>query len=662
MKLLFTKGHIGKLEIKNRAVMPAMGTNMSDGGRVNRAIVNHYEQRAKGGVGLIIVEVTCVDTPLGLNTPDMLRMDTDECIEGHQKITDAVHKHGAKVMLQLSHTGRGAKPDVIGAQPVGPSAVAMPFSFMMGLSGVSPRALTIDEVKTIEDKYAQAALRAKKAGYDGVQIHACGYYLCQQFLSSQANIRNDEYGGSKENRSRFVTNIISKIKKLCAEDFPVIVKISVLEIGKEAGIKLGEGLYYSYRFQEAGADAIEVLAGAWNETAKMSDTPETGQKKGIALPLCKLLRMARARKSGKVGFIFGRKAIRVPLIGGGRTFEPAIVEKALAKTCDFVFMGRGVLCEPNLVNLMREDKYDLARPCIGCNHCVNEQLQFRHSISCAGCAVLGSGENDYTIEKAKAIKNIVVIGGGPAGCELARIAAMRGHKVSLIEQSDRIGGQIALAIIPPNKQNVEPLIGYYEKQLAFHGVKVILNERATKESIAKMNPDTVIFATGTKPARPNIKGIDSPIMADYKDVLHGKKTGKKVTIIGGGTIGCELAELLAKKRKKVTLVEMTDTLAAKMPKTAQATAIGHLQHLNVTTLMNAAVTAITEKGVELQSGGKNQFVPSDTVILCVGDKPADDLYKASEDSFKEVYNIGDSDTIGDIKTAVAAGYHLGLKI
>ncbi|MEI6580342.1 MAG: NADH:flavin oxidoreductase, partial [Eubacteriales bacterium] len=369
MKYLFEKGYIGKLEIKNRAVMPAMGTNMSAGGKVNLAIINHYAQRAKGGVGLIIVEVTCVDAPLGLNTPDMLRIDTDEFIEGHKKLTDAIHNNGAKVMLQLSHTGRGAKPDVIGAQPVGPSAVAMPFSFMMGLKGVEPKALSVDEIKKIEDKYAEAALRAKKAGYDGVEIHACGYYLCQQFLSSQANVRTDEYGGTKEKRVRFVTKIISKTKELCNEEFPVIVKISVLELGKEAGIKLNEGLYYSFMMQKAGADAIEVLAGAWNEKAGMRDKPETGQRKGIALPLCTLLNMAKVTKTGKVNLIAGKKAIKVPLIGGGRSFEPAIVEKALAKQCDFVFMGRGQLCEPNLVNLMEEEKFELARPCIGCNQC-----------------------------------------------------------------------------------------------------------------------------------------------------------------------------------------------------------------------------------------------------------------------------------------------------
>ncbi len=662
MKYLFEKGHIGKLEIKNRAVMPAMGTNMSDSGKVNQAIINHYEQRAKGGAGLIIVEVTCVDAPLGLNTPDMLRMDTDELIEGHRKLTDAVHRHGAKIMLQLSHTGRGAKPDVIGAQPVGPSAVAMPFSFMMGLSGVEPRALSIEEIQKIEDKYAEAAERANRSGYDGVEIHACGYYLCQQFLSSQANVRTDEYGGSKEKRATFLLNIIAKTKKLCGEDFPVIVKLSVLEIGKDAGIKLGEGLYYSFMIQKAGADAIEVLAGAWNEKAGMRDTPETGQKKGIALPLCTLLNMARATKSGNVNLFFGKKAVTVPLIGGGRSFEPAIVEKALAKKCDFVFMGRGMLCEPELVNLMQADKFELARPCIGCNQCVNEQLQFRHSISCTGCPVIGNGENDYTVKKTNVIKNIVVVGGGPAGCEAARIAVMRGHDVSLIEQSGRIGGQIELAIIPPNKQNIEPLIKYYEKQLATNGVKVMLNEQATKESIAKRNPDAVIFATGTKPAKVRIKGIDNAIVYNYKDVLLGKKTGRKVAIIGGGTIGSELAELLTKKGKKVTVIEMTDTLAAKMPKTAQATVTGHLRHLKVTAMMESMVTEILDNGVEVLQNGNSIFVPADTVILCVGDRQNDELFESCKESFKEVYNIGDSDTIGDIKSAVASGYNLGTKI
>ena len=216
---LLSKGTIGTLETRNKTVMCAMGINQSDKGFVNDAVINHYAERAKGGIGLIMIEVTCVDAPVGLNTSNMLVADDDKYIPGLTKLTDAIHVHGAKCMLQLSHTGRGSRRKITGHQPVAPSAVAMPYSFMMGLGNEEPRALTIKEIQEIEDKYAQAALRAKKAGFDGVEIHSVGYYMGQQFLSSTANVRTDEYGGNPENRVRFHLNIIGKIKKLCEEMF-----------------------------------------------------------------------------------------------------------------------------------------------------------------------------------------------------------------------------------------------------------------------------------------------------------------------------------------------------------------------------------------------------------------------------------------------------------
>ena len=235
---IFAPGKIGSVEVRNRTVMSAMGTNMSDHGFVNDAIINHYVERAKGGVGLIIIEVTCVDTPLGLNTVNMLVADDDKYIPGLAKLAAAIHAQGAKCFLQISHTGRGARRKNIGAQPVGPSAVAMPFSYMMGFGNEEPRALTIEEIRTIEDKYAAAAVRAQKAGFDGVELHACGYYMGQQFLSSTANIRTDEYGGNPENRSRFYTNIIGKIREACGTDFGLVVKQAVMEAGEQGGICL----------------------------------------------------------------------------------------------------------------------------------------------------------------------------------------------------------------------------------------------------------------------------------------------------------------------------------------------------------------------------------------------------------------------------------------
>jgi len=660
---LFKPGKIGKLEVKNRIVMPAMGTNMSDSGVVNTAVINHYARRAAGGAGLIIVEVTCVDSPLGLNTPDMLRIDEDAHIKGHRKITDAVHNHDAKVFLQLSHTGRGAKADVIGGQPVGPSEVTMPFSFMMGLEGEKPRALTLSEIETIEDKYADAARRAKEAGYDGVEIHSTGYYLGQQFLSKQANTRTDEYGGTKQKRARFLENVIRKSKDACGTDYPVIIKLSVMELGKMGGISLLDGMYYSYASERAGADAIEVLAGAWNETAGKKDKPETGQAKGLTFPLCSLMKMTRVAGNGLVNFLFGKKALSIPIIGGGRTFEPELAEKALAsKRCDFVYMGRGMLAEPDLPSLILNDEFELARPCIGCNQCVNEQLQFRRRIGCAGCPVMGLEDNDYTLQHAVDTKKVIVVGGGPAGCEAAITAAKRGHIVTLVERENTIGGQINLAVLPLYKQNIVPLIDFYRNRLIHHGVTVRLNEEATKETLENMHPDVVIFATGSKPGSSGIKGADNSVVKCYKDVLKNKNTGKRVVIVGGGTVGSELALMLAQQKKIVTIIEMSDDIAAKMAKTAQSILKGHLQQTGVTIHLLSNVTEIKNDEVLFENNGKQMSVNADTVILCTGDEKENSLYNECKDSFGETYNVGDSNSIADIRLAVRDGYLAGIKV
>ena len=287
--ILLSPGKIGPMELRNKTVMCAMGMNQSDHGHVSDAVINHYVARAKGGVGLIVVEVTCVDTPLGLNTARMLVIDDDKYIPGMKRLADAIHREGARCVLQISHTGRGARRSVIGAQPVAPSAVAMPYSFMMGLSNETPRALTIEEIHTIEEKYAQAALRAKKAGFDGVEIHSVGYYLGQQFLSSTANIRTDEYGGNPENRVRFHLNIIRRIRELCGTDFAILVKFSAVEQGEDAGITMEDGMYYAKRFQDAGVDALEVLAGTWKKEASMEDMPSSASPYCQAEGLCAAL-------------------------------------------------------------------------------------------------------------------------------------------------------------------------------------------------------------------------------------------------------------------------------------------------------------------------------------------------------------------------------------
>ncbi|MBQ6932617.1 MAG: FAD-dependent oxidoreductase [Clostridia bacterium] len=647
---LLSPGKIGKVELRNKTVMAAMGMSQSDGGFVNKAVLNHYAERAKGGVGAIIVEVTCVDSPLGLNTKGMLIIDDDKYIPGMAQLADVIHQGGSKAFLQLSHTGRGARRKIIGDQPVGPSAVAMPYSYMMGLANETPRALTINEIKAIEEKYAQAALRAKKAGFDGVEIHAVGYYLGQQFLSKTANVRTDEYGGSRENRIRFHLNIIKRIRELCGEDFAIIVKLSVIEMGKDGGISMPDGLYYCKKLQEAGVDAIEVLAGIWSGEAGKNQKPESAYSDCMAVALCLVMKIGLMLTTGKK---------KITLIGGGRAQNPVASEKALkSKQCDLIFIGHGLLAQPDLVNLIDEDREDEIRPCIGCGHCVDHQLQHGERAICSGNAVLARGDNDYTVTTALTKKKVVVIGAGVAGVEAARIAAMRGHTVDLYEAANEVGGQMNLACKPPFKQHLGLMKPYLERQLELHGVNVHLGRKLTKEAVLAMNADAVVCATGVTPVPLKIEGADRAVNA--VDILNGKESGKNTVVIGGGSIGCETAEYLAKQGKKVTIIEMTDTLAGNTGKTDQTILLGHLKGHGVKLLTESKVEKITATDVVYKTkDGKTNSVKADTVVFAVGGRPETTLYESLKDEIKEIYNIGDSNGGGIIPNAVYEGYTVG---
>lgn len=651
---LLSPAKIGSVELRNRTIMAAMGMSQADNGFVNQAVLNHYSERAKGGVGGIIVEVTCVDAPLGLNTNGMLVIDDDKYIDGMSKLAGVIHDGGSKAFLQISHTGRGARRKIIGEQPVGPSAVAMPYSFMMGLANETPRELTIDEIKAIEEKYAQAALRAKKAGFDGVEIHSVGYYLGQQFLSSTANIRTDEYGGSRENRCRFHLNIIKRIRELCDDDFAIIIKLSVVEQGADGGISLIDGIYYSKKFQEAGVDAIEVLAGKWNSEASKREKPDSAYPDCMAVPLCSVVKAGVLLQTGK--------KITIPLIGGGRAQNPVEAEKALSSgKCEFIFIGHGLLAQPDMVNLIAQGREDEIRPCIGCGHCIDHQLQHGARAVCSGNAVLARGDNDYTITPAEVKKNVVVIGAGVAGVEAARIAAIRGHNVDLYEKADEVGGQMNLACIPPFKQHLGLMKPYLEKQLEITGVNVHLGTEVTREDILAMKPDAVVCATGVNPVNIAFNGSNRSINA--VDVLAGAKTGKNVVVIGGGSIGCETAEFLAKQGKKVAVVEMQETLASNTGKTAQTILLGHLKGNGVKMLTECKVDKITSNSViYLDKNGATGTLPADSVVLAVGNRPNSALFDSLKDDVAEIYNIGDSNGGGIIPNAVYDGYTVGNKI
>lgn len=653
---LFSKGTMGHLTIKNRIVMPAMGINMSDKGFVNEAIINHYKERAEGGAGLLIVEVTCVDAPNGLNSSNMLVLDDDKYIPGMTKLASTIHESGANCLLQLSHTGRGARRKITGLQPLGPSAVAMPYTFMMGLSNEMPRELQVEEIQEIENRYAQAALRAKQAGFDGIQMHSAGYYLGEQFLSSKANIRQDAYGGSKERRITFHLNIIRKIRALCGDAFVITIKMPVMEMGEDAGITFEEGVYYACQLQEAGVDGLELMMGSWKKEATAEDIADTGASKGQMLDLAAGVKAAMQQLSGK--------PVTVPIISGGRSGYAAIAEAALAaEKCEFVFMGKQLLAEPNLPNLILAEQEDHIRPCIGCNTCINQQLQFDATARCSSNAVLGNNCNRYQLTPANNKKKVAIIGGGVAAVEAARVASLRGHQVTIYEANDYIGGQVKLAAAPPHKENLEPMLDYFETILPALGVTVKLNSPVTAEDMKHVQADVVICATGPRAVTLPLPGIDGSNVMNAKEALKGASVGQRVVIIGGGVVGCETAEYLVNQGKQVTIIEAAGVLAEKMVMTNRTILLGHLMLSGVTCMCNTRCLEIGEASVKvLDEAQQTQEIPADTVLLSVGERPNTALYEALRDQFSEVYNIGDSHTPDCFAASIKQGHEAAIMI
>ena len=421
-------------------------------------------------------------------------------------------------------------------------------------------------------------------------------------------------------------------------------------MGKDGGISMLDGLYYCKEFQKAGVDAIEVLAGIWSGEAGKNQKPESAYSDCMAVALCLVMKIGLMLTAGKK---------KITLIGGGRAQNPVASERALKSgQCDLIFIGHGLLAQPDLVNLIDEDREDEIRPCIGCGHCINHQLQHGERAICSGNAVLARGDNDHTIIPAETKKKVVVIGAGVAGVEAARIAAMRGHTVDIYDAANEVGGQMNLACKPPFKQHLGLMKPYLERQLELHGINVHLGKKMTKEDVIALNPDAVVCATGVKNAVLKVEGAERAVNAT--DILSGKMSGKNVVVIGGGSIGCETAEFLAKQGKKVSIIEMTDSLAGNTGKTAQTILLGHLKGNKVDILTNCSVEKITPTDVVYRTkDGKRNSVKADTVVVAIGTRPESSLYESLKDEIGEIYNIGDSNGGGIIPNAVYDGYTVG---
>lgn len=639
---LMEPGNIGKLKLKNRYVVPPMVTCSATGdGMVTDAMVKYYEERAKGGFGLIIVEfakseTTIEDWCIGLT----LRIDTHKHSNSFAKLTDAIHNAGSKAALQISPGGgswicpKEISPESF--QPVGPSDFAFP--------GQTCRPLETEEVEFIVRTFGTATVMAKMAGFDAVEIHGHSSYLLGQFMSRIANNRDDKYGDFW----RLPVELLQAAKAAAGEDYPVFFRISGEEFF-ENGRKIDGTIEICKRMEDAGVDCIHVSDGTYYSLEANCVFPYMSLPRSTYVPECQKI----------------REAVSVPLIVAGRLDDPDDAAKVLDDgTADFIAVGRGSIGDPHIPNKVKEDRPEDIRPCLSCNYCIGTELSSGLRLPCVVNPTLFREEKN-DLKKSQNPKKVLVVGGGPGGMEAAHVASLRGHQVVLVEKGEELGGQLIEAGKPPHKDTLEKLRQYYITQLKKSWVDVRLNTEFSLDTIKMLKPDAVIMATGLSPWVPPIPGIEGngTGVVHAKDVLLGAETGDKVAVIGGEQVGCETALLLADQGKSVTVMRRGAELATKVNMFAQGFTMIHLAGAGVNIFTDIDYEEVNKEGVVIKTkDGESKTIEADTVVLAAGSRPNDELFDAVKEKVSEVYYIGDCVEPRSAREAIMEGFNAGAEV
>lgn len=695
---LFSPMKIGGCEIKNRIVMSPMlmGFGQIDG-RPTEMLMDYYEERAKGGTGLIITEITRVNDVTGASSFGQLAMSHDYHIEPMREFAERIHRHGAKLFVQLHHPGRQNVGLMVGTVPISVATERIWKGYRKMLyktvpvlrkvllekdrvpasaapSKVEPayfaagrvRALSRREIKKLVEQFVAAAVRCKKAGVDGVELHGTHGYLIQQFLSPNTNKRTDEYGGSFENRLRFLREIVEGIRRECG-DYPIIVRLTVDEcydrIGKEGkGYGLETGVAYAKAIEAMGVDAIDVSSASydtfnyWLEPTSF----ESGWRKYMAAAV--------------------KKEVGIPVLAADIIRTPDFAEQLLEEGVqDFVSLGRPQIADPHWANKAMSGNEKDIRRCICCLYCIESMQENAFTGGHGYCSVnptVGKEREYYTegLEKNGNGRKIVIAGAGCAGLTAAGILAERGFDVTVLEKEAKAGGQLNLASMPPHKERIGWCAEDLERFAKAKGAEILYGTEATAERIAAYSPYAVITATGAVAVRPrSIPGVNGKNVYTTTELLTGAVSfkGKKIALIGSGMTGLETAELIAPDNE-LTIVEMADAVAPTTWFQHRDDCIPKLKECGTKFLLNSKLVAIDDKGVELtgvvkkgktfMETGETVRLECDAVVLSLGSRPVNALAKELDGICDKVYTIGDAERVGRIADATRAGYELAASL